>query len=83
MDSVCAADSEWTLDLRQGQTPSLVEGAPREGSPDLTLTISDDNFAKLVSGKLGQQQVHLLSAQGQSLPAVLCDLHNPQSPHDH
>jgi len=30
-------------------------GAP-EGKPDLTLTISDDNFVKLVMGKMGPQQ---------------------------
>lgn len=51
-----SADSEWTLDLRQGKTPSVSEGPPAD-SPDLTLTINDDNFAKLVAGKLGQQQV--------------------------
>jgi SCP-2 sterol transfer family len=50
------ADSEWTLDLRPDHPPSLVDTAPKD-NPDLTLTISDDNFAKLVSGKLGQQQV--------------------------
>ena len=50
------ADSEWTLDLRQGETPSLVDGPPKT-EPDLRVTINDDNFANLVSGKLGQQKV--------------------------
>ena len=50
--------SEWTLDLRQDSTPSVAEGGPpADVKPDLTLTISDDNFAKLVAGKLGPQQV--------------------------
>ena len=45
---------KWTLDLRPGQR-KVTQGAP-EGKPDLTLTISDDNFVKLVSGKMGPQQ---------------------------
>ena len=49
---------EWTLDLRPDSTPSVAEGGPpADVKPDLTLTISDDNFAKLVAGKLGPQQV--------------------------
>ena len=48
----------WTLDLRPDSTPSVKEGKPpSEIKPDLTLTISDDNFGKLVAGKLGPQQV--------------------------
>jgi hypothetical protein len=54
--SLCHVDSEWTLDLRQGETPSLVDGPPKT-EPDLRVTINDDNFANLVSGKLGQQKV--------------------------
>ena len=50
--------TDWTLDLRPDSTPSVAEGAPpADVKPDLTLTISDDNFAKLVAGKLGPQQV--------------------------
>ncbi len=45
---------KWTLDLRPGQR-KVSSGAP-EGKPDLTLTISDDNFVKLVMGKMGPQQ---------------------------
>ncbi|KAK9827970.1 hypothetical protein WJX81_003031 [Elliptochloris bilobata] len=49
---------KWTLDLRPGQR-KVTKGAP-EGKPDLTLTISDDNFVKLVSGKMGPQQAFLM-----------------------
>ena len=53
-----AADSEWSLDLRDPAKASVSSGPPPEGeSPDLALTISDVNFAKLVAGKLGPQQV--------------------------
>jgi len=45
-----------TLDLRSGNGKTY-EGMPeKEEKPDLTLTITDDNFAKLVMGKLGPQQ---------------------------
>jgi hypothetical protein len=46
---------QWALDLRQG-SGSVSKGAPAE-KPDLTLTISDENFVKLVMGKLNPQQV--------------------------
>ena len=46
---------KWALDLREG-TRKVSKGAPAD-KPDLTLTITDDNFTKLVSGKLGPQQV--------------------------
>lgn len=50
--------AEWTLDLRPDSQPSVEEGPPpADVKPDLTLTISDDNFGKLVMGKLGPQQV--------------------------
>ena len=56
--------SDWTLDLRPDSTPSVAEGPPpADAKPDLTLTISDDNFAKLVAGKLGPQQVRLHGQQ--------------------
>ena len=46
-----------TLDLRSGKGKTY-KGMPENGEkPELTLTISDDNFAKLVMGKLGPQQV--------------------------
>ena len=50
---------EWTLDLRpETEAGNISQGPPPEGSkPDLTLTISDDNFVKLVNGKIGPQQV--------------------------
>ena len=50
---------KWTLDLRPGQR-KVTKGAP-EDKPDLTLTISDDNFVKLVSGKMGPQQARTAS----------------------
>mmetsp|Transcript_632 Transcript_632/g.1846 ORF Transcript_632/g.1846 Transcript_632/m.1846 type:complete len:122 (+) Transcript_632:92-457(+) len=54
-------DSEWSLDLRDPAKASVTSGAPPDGdSPDLTLTISDANFEKLVAGKLGPQQAFLL-----------------------
>jgi putative sterol carrier protein len=48
---------QWALDLRQG-SGSVSKGAPAE-KPDLTLTISDENFVKLVMGKLNPQQVRI------------------------
>eukprot|EP00878_Enallax_costatus_P003979 GHUV01004201.1.p2 GENE.GHUV01004201.1~~GHUV01004201.1.p2 ORF type:complete len:129 (+),score=40.24 GHUV01004201.1:99-485(+) len=51
---------QWTLDLRpESGSGSVKKGAPAE-KPDLTLTISDDNFVKLVMGKLNPQQAFLL-----------------------
>ena len=46
---------KWTLDLTPGSR-GVKHGAP-DGKPDLTLTISDENFVKLVMGKMGPQQV--------------------------
>lgn len=58
--AVVTTDSEWSLDLRDPAKASVTSGAPPDGdSPDLTLTISDANFEKLVAGKLGPQQVSL------------------------
>ena len=60
---------KWALDLREG-TRAVTKGAPAD-KPDLTLTITDDNFVKLVNGKLGPQQVdsyaQKLSAAGAGL----------------
>ena len=54
---------EWALDLRSGKG-KLTKGSPEgDTKPDLTLTISDENFAKLVMGKLGPQQVHRAAAE--------------------
>lgn len=49
---------DWTLDLREGKG-TLTKGGP-EDKADLTLTIGDENFAKLVMGKLGPQQAFLM-----------------------
>ncbi|KAI8476155.1 MAG: SCP2 sterol-binding domain-containing protein [Monoraphidium minutum] len=49
---------QWALDLREG-SGSVAKGPPAD-KPDLTLTISDSNFAQLVMGKLNPQQAFLL-----------------------
>lgn len=60
---------QWALDLREG-SGSVTKGAPAE-KPDLTLTISDENFAKLVMGKLNPQQVNRSGAgQGARLAGL-------------
>ena len=46
---------KWTLVLTPGER-KVFKGEP-EGKPNLTLTISDENFVKLVMGKMGPQQV--------------------------
>jgi putative sterol carrier protein len=59
--------SDFTLDLRVSENDGgdkkksrVREGAPDDGdSPDLTLTIKDDDFVKLVAGKLNPQQAFL------------------------
>ena len=48
-------EDDWTLDLREGKG-SVAKGVPSD-KPDLTLTVSDENFAKMVMGKLNPQQV--------------------------
>ena len=63
---------KWTLDLRPGQR-KVTKGAP-EGKPDLTLTISDDNFVKLVSGKIGPQQARARSNPSCALVQGIFDL---------
>jgi hypothetical protein len=50
-------DQTWTLDLREG-AGSVSQGPPADKA-DLTLTISDANFAKMVMGQLSPQQVGL------------------------
>lgn len=52
-------EEEWTLDLRSGKG-KVSKGGAGSDKPDLTLTISDDNFVKLVMGKMGPQQAFLL-----------------------
>ncbi len=46
---------KWTLVLNPEER-KVFKGEP-EGKPTLTLTISDENFVKLVMGKMGPQQV--------------------------
>ncbi len=54
---------KWTLVLNPEER-KVFKGEP-EGKPTLTLTISDENFVKLVMGKMGPQQV---------TPPSLCSL---------
>ena len=56
-------DEEWTLDLRSGKG-KVSKGGAGSDKPDLTLTISDENFVKLVMGKIGPQQVQPLQHLG-------------------
>ena len=66
---------EWTLDLRpETEAGNVSQGPPPEGSkPDLTLTISDDNFVKLVNGKIGPQQVQSCMAASYQANARIKD----------
>lgn len=51
-------DSTWVLDLKEGGVGELYEGPVKgDESPDLTLTISDTDFVRLVMGKISAQQV--------------------------
>lgn len=52
---------KWTLVLNPEER-KVFKGEP-EGKPNLTLTISDENFVKLVMGKMGPQQVPPSSAK--------------------
>ncbi|KDD75382.1 hypothetical protein H632_c710p0 [Helicosporidium sp. ATCC 50920] len=49
---------QFTLDLRPGNG-SVKQAAP-EGKADLTVTVSDENFMKLVKGKLNPQTAFLM-----------------------
>ncbi|CAL5225513.1 g8343 [Coccomyxa viridis] len=49
---------KWTLVLNPEER-KVFKGEP-EGKPTLTLTISDENFVKLVMGKMGPQQAFLM-----------------------
>lgn len=45
----------WTVDLKSA-TPSIIEG---KGTPNVTLTMSDDDFVALMTGKLGPQDAFM------------------------
>ncbi|KAL4852964.1 Non-specific lipid-transfer protein [Chlorella vulgaris] len=52
--------TRWTLDLREGKG-TLAKGSPPESEKaDITLTIKDADFVRLVMGKLGPQQAFLM-----------------------
>ncbi|KAI8518936.1 SCP2 sterol-binding domain-containing protein 1 [Branchiostoma belcheri] len=46
--------AQWTVDLKTG-SGSVYKGTPKQGKPDTTITMSDDDFIALVSGKLNGQ----------------------------
>lgn len=48
-------DGVWTVSLKKGAEGAVHAGAPKQGKPDLTLTVSDDDFVKLADGKLNAQ----------------------------
>eukprot|EP01026_Neomeris_dumetosa_P014946 TRINITY_DN15573_c0_g1_i1.p3 TRINITY_DN15573_c0_g1~~TRINITY_DN15573_c0_g1_i1.p3 ORF type:complete len:124 (-),score=19.32 TRINITY_DN15573_c0_g1_i1:298-669(-) len=52
-------DVAWSLDLRSGEG-ELIKGEIQGDKPDLILTISDENFVKMVMGKLSSQTAFLL-----------------------
>lgn len=52
-------DTKWTLDARP-EKGELYQGSPKNCEADLTLTINDDNFVKLVMGKLNPQSAFLM-----------------------
>lgn len=52
-----------TLDLREGKGKTYSGMPENDEKPDLTVTISDDDFAKLVMGKLGPQQVQTMTME--------------------
>ena len=48
---------QWFIDLKTG-SGSIIAGAPT-GKPDCTITVADDDFAKIVSGKANAQQLFM------------------------
>ena len=56
---VCVA-----VDMKEGKPGEVYEGQPRSGKADCTLTIEDDNFMALHTGKLAPQQVDILLQKG-------------------
>lgn len=69
---------KWTLVLNPEER-KVFKGEP-EGKPTLTLTISDENFVKLVMGKMGPQQVMPLSdavSEADAPPTMEGQSHSP------
>ncbi|XP_065166886.1 peroxisomal multifunctional enzyme A-like isoform X2 [Atheta coriaria] len=47
---------QWTMDLKAGK---VYEGAPTGVKPNTTLTISDEDFVQLATGKLNPQSAFM------------------------
>ncbi|XP_059147270.1 peroxisomal multifunctional enzyme type 2-like isoform X2 [Physella acuta] len=54
-----AQATSWVVDMKSSPTGEVYEGTPRAGKADCTLTLTDDNFVDLVSGKLDAQKAFL------------------------
>ncbi|MEW5314055.1 MAG: hypothetical protein WDW38_005579 [Sanguina aurantia] len=54
-------DTTWVLDLKEGGRGEVYQGPVKDNeSADLTLTISDTDFVRLVMGKISAQQAFLM-----------------------
>ncbi|KAL8606478.1 hypothetical protein ACOMHN_015567 [Nucella lapillus] len=51
--------STWTVDMKGKKVGEVYEGTPRSGNADCTLTMSDEVFMGLHSGKLAAQQAFM------------------------
>ncbi|CAL1533869.1 unnamed protein product [Lymnaea stagnalis] len=51
--------STWVVDMKNSKNGEVYEGNPSSGKADCTLTITDENFVDLVSGKLDAQKAFL------------------------
>ncbi|PVD20051.1 hypothetical protein C0Q70_20545 [Pomacea canaliculata] len=49
----------WTIDMKSPKAGEVYQGQPRTGKADCTITIADENFMSLVTGKLAPQQAFL------------------------
>lgn len=48
------------IDMKSPKAGEVYQGQPRTGKADCTITIADENFMSLVTGKLAPQQVKIL-----------------------
>ncbi|CAG5125521.1 unnamed protein product [Candidula unifasciata] len=54
-----APAAQWVVDMKTTKQGEIYQGQPRSGKADCTLTLSDENFVDLVSGKLDPQKAFL------------------------